>query len=320
MNNDIEWFLFRGKDSKGPFSSQQLKRLYDEGKLSPSMTVWRKGMAQKLSITAIREFDFQDQMQASQPVVVEAIENKTFPIATTRKPKGVFIRPEKLNQKSVFTHPAFIAFACTGFVALLFTSGVLGTSGSGNQTVAAIAPLPMKNFPNIVDETLEEKAVIQQVKVEPPKAKVEPPKVASLDDERTIWFAGIDELTNEMKGAFSVYSLDESSNNGFMSFIDFGGQDVDMFLNHIGFNIWMPDDFGNGQKKEVAFRTPKMKSPIRVSAQIDNEYLRFSITRNSAIEVLKAGRIVMSVVDDNKRYTFEYRDQDVQKAIKYISR
>ncbi len=310
MEKDIEWFLFRGKDSKGPFSSQQLKRLYDEGKLSPSMTVWRKGMAQKLPITAIREFDFQDQMQASQPVVVEAMENKTFPIATTRKPKGVFIRPEKLNQTSVFTHPAFIAFASTGFVALLFTSGVLGTSSSGNQTVAAIAPLPMADPPKAVADPPKAVADLPQVK----------PKIALFDDERTFWIADIDELTNKMKGAFSVHSLDESSNKGFMSFVDFGGQNVDMFLNHVGFNIWMPDDFGNGQKKEVAFRTPKMKSPIQVSAQIDNKSLRFSITRNSAIEVLKAGRIVMSVVDDNKRYTFEYHDNDVQKAIKYISR
>ena len=310
MNNDIEWFLFRGKDSKGPFNSQQLKRLYDEGKLSPSMTVWRKGMAQKLSITAIREFDFQDQMQASQPVVVEAVENKTFPIATTRKPKGVFIRPEKLNQTSVFTHPAFIAFASAGFVALLFTSGVLGTSGSGNQTVAAIAPLPMADPPKAVAEPPKAVADLPKVK----------PKIAFFNDERTFWSADIDELTNERKGMFGVGSLDESSNKGLMSFIDFGGQNVHMFLNHIGFNIWMPDDFRNGQKKSIAFRTPKMNSPKRVSADIDNSNLRFEISRKEAVEILKAGRTVMSVVDDNKRYTFEYRDQDVQKAIKYMSR
>lgn len=306
MNNDIEWFLFRGKDSKGPFSSQQLKRLYDEGKLSPSMTVWRKGMAQKLPITAIREFDFQDQMQASQPVVVEAAENKTFPIATTRKSKEVFIGPEKVSKKNVFEHPVFIACASAGFVALLFTSGVLGTSGSGNQTVAAIAPLPMADPPKAVADL--------------PQVKDDPPKFTSFDDQKTIWSAGIDELTNEEKGCLGVETSTDSSEKGFFFIIDFGGQTVDVFLQAQGFNIWMPDDFGNGQKKEVLFRTPRMKSPIRVSAQIDNKVLRFPINRNSAVEVLKAGRLVMGVPDDNKRYTFEYRDNDVLRAIRYIRR
>src|SRR5690348_10545495 len=58
MSSDEIWYFLKGQESKGPFSKDVLKQIYDGGQLTPDTLVWREGMAGWLAAKNVPEMDF----------------------------------------------------------------------------------------------------------------------------------------------------------------------------------------------------------------------------------------------------------------------
>lgn len=70
-----------------------------------------------------------------------------------------------------------------------------------------------------------------------------------------------------------------------------------------GFRIWVPDNFMNGPIKAARYRGDNMDKVRSVEMTITKKMLVVQVTKDEAIEILRAGKFMLAV--DGERFTVE---------------